>query len=66
MEEHIFEPLGMDQTVYYDYAEDFPYKNLAQGYVDFNNDGNSIENISNLNPGSGNGFTGVYSTVADL
>jgi D-alanyl-D-alanine carboxypeptidase len=62
----IFEPLGMDNTVYYDYAEDFPLANLAQGYLDFNNDGGDIQNISNLNPGSANGYTGVYSTVTDL
>lgn len=62
----IFEPLGMDNTVYFNYDEDFPLSNLAQGYLDFNNDGGSIQNISNLNPGSGNGYTGVYSTVTDL
>jgi D-alanyl-D-alanine carboxypeptidase len=62
----IFEPLGMDNTVYFNYDEDFPLPNLAQGYLDFNNDGGSIQNISNLNPGSGNGYTGVYSTVTDL
>lgn len=62
----IFNPLGMDNTVYYDYSDDFPLDYLAQGYLDLNNDGGSIQNISNLNPGSGNGFTGVYSTVTDM
>jgi D-alanyl-D-alanine carboxypeptidase len=62
----IFEPLGMNNTVYFNYDEDFPLPNLAQGYLDFNNDGGSIQNISNLNPASGNGYTGVYSTVTDL
>ena len=66
LQERIFTPLGMEKTVYYDYSEPFPFEHLAQGYLDFNNDGNSIENISNLNPGSGNGFTGVYSTVVDM
>ncbi len=66
LESLIFEPLGMDNTVYYDYSESFPKEYLAQGYLDFNNDGGDIQNISNLNPGSGNGYTGVYSTVTDL
>lgn len=64
--ERILKPLGMNSTVYYDYSGDFPTDRLAQGYLDFNNDGGSIQNISALNPGSGNGYTGVYSTVTDL
>ena len=64
--ERILQPLGMNSTVYYDYADDFPTDRLAQGYLDFNNDGGEIQNISALNPGSGNGYTGVYSTVTDL
>ncbi len=64
--ERILQPLGMNSTVYYDYSDDFPTDRLAQGYLDFNNDGGAIQNISALNPGSGNGFTGVYSTVTDL
>lgn len=66
LQERIFTPLGMDQTVMYNYSENFPFENLAQGYLDFNNDGGDIQNISNLNPASGNGYTGVYSTVTDL
>ena len=66
LKNRIFNPLGMDNTVYYDYSADFPLEYLAQGYLDLNNDGGSIQNISNLNPGSGNGFTGVYSTVTDM
>lgn len=66
LKERFFDPLGMNNTVYYDYESDFPLPNLAQGYLDFNNDGGDIQNISNLNPGNGNGFTGVYSTVTDL
>jgi D-alanyl-D-alanine carboxypeptidase len=66
LKSYLFEPLGMDNTVYYDYSEGFPLAHLAQGYLDLNNDGGSIQNISNLNPGSGNGYTGVYSTVTDL
>lgn len=66
LKERILEPLGMNSTVYYDYSENFPFDRLAQGYLDLNNNGGSIQNISKLNPGSGNGYTGVYSTVADL
>ena len=66
LQSRILNPLGMDNTVYYNYENDFPLPNLAQGYLDFHNDGGDIQNISNLNPGSGNGYTGVYSTVTDL
>lgn len=66
LQSNIFAPLDMDNTIYYNYENDFPLPNLAQGYLDFNNDGGDIQNISNLNPGSGNGYTGVYSTVTDL
>lgn len=66
LKERIFDPLQMNSTVYYDYKSDFPKEYLAQGYLDFHNDGKSIQNISDLNPGSGNGYTGVYSTVHDL
>ncbi|MFT5834038.1 MAG: D-alanyl-D-alanine carboxypeptidase [Cognaticolwellia sp.] len=66
LKSRIFEPIGMDNTVYFDYSNNFPITHLAQGYLDLNNDGGSIQNISNLNPGSGNGYTGVYSTVTDL
>lgn len=66
LKEKIFTPLGMTNTYYYNYSEAFPTDLLAQGYLDFNNNGGAIQNISNLNPGSGNGYTGVYSTVTDL
>lgn len=66
LQSRILNPLGMESTVYYNYEDDFPLSNLAQGYLDFHNDGGDIQNISNLNPGSGNGYTGVYSTVTDL
>ena len=56
----------MNNTVYYDYSEEFPLGNLAQGYVDFHNDGGNIQNISDLNPGSGNGYTGLYSNAEDM
>jgi D-alanyl-D-alanine carboxypeptidase len=66
LQEKILTPLGMKNTYYYNYASNFPSNLLAQGYLDFNNNGGSIQNISQLNPGSGNGYTGVYSTVGDL
>jgi D-alanyl-D-alanine carboxypeptidase len=66
LKNRIFEPLGMNNTVYYNYEADFPIGYLAQGYLDLNNEGGTIQNVSNLNPGSGNGYTGVYSNVEDL
>lgn len=65
LRERIFEPLGMKHTLYYDYSTTLP-DSVIQGYVDFHNTGKGIQNISSLNPGSGNGYTGVYSTVGDL
>lgn len=66
LKSRIYDPLGMSNTIYYNYESDFPSEFLAQGYLDFHNDGGDIQNISNLNPGSGNGYTGVYSNVIDL
>ncbi len=66
LQERIFDRLGMGETAYYNYDGDFPFGQLAQGYLDFNNDEGSIQNISALNPGNGNGFTGVYGTVTDM
>ena len=66
LEKKVFNPLEMNNTVYYDYSEEFPLGNLAQGYVDFHNDGGNIQNISDLNPGSGNGYTGLYSNAEDM
>ena len=66
LSEKIFNPLEMNNTVYYDYSEEFPLDNLAQGYIDFHNDGGNIQNISDLNPGSGNGYTGLYSNAEDM
>ena len=66
LENKVFNPSGMNNTVYFDYSEEFPLGNLAQGYVDFHNDGGNIQNISDLNPGSGNGYTGLYSNAEDM
>ncbi len=59
----ILNPVGLMDT-YYQGREALP-GNVAQGYFDLYNDG-SIVNLSNLITGSGNGFTGIYSTVYDL
>jgi D-alanyl-D-alanine carboxypeptidase len=66
LKEKVYAIAGMSNTYYYNYASDFPTNFLAQGYLDLNNDGGAIQNISQLNPGSGNGYTGVYSNVIDL
>ena len=66
LQERIFDPIGMNNSVYYNYDAEFPLNHLAQGYLDFNNNSGAIQNISNMNPGSGNGYTGLYSTVTDL
>ena len=65
MREQIFAPLGMENTVYYDFKDPFPLPNLSQGYIDLNNDGGSIENVTKLNTGNF-GANGVYANVADL
>ncbi|MEL6133464.1 MAG: serine hydrolase, partial [Bacteroidota bacterium] len=65
MREQIFEPLGMENTVYYDFKDPFPLSNLSQGYIDLNNDGGSIENVTKLNTGNF-GANGVYANVTDL
>ena len=62
----IFSPLGMQNSVYYDYSTEFPLDHLAQGYLDFSNDGKDIQNVSDLNPGSGNGYTGLYTNAEDM
>lgn len=60
----IFEPLGLEDTYYY-WHDPLPENSVAQGYFDLYNNGN-IENLTNWNTGSGNGYTGVYSTVWDM
>ena len=58
--------LGMQNSVYYDYSTEFPLGHLAQGYLDFSNDRKDIQNVSDLNPGSGNGYTGLYTNAEDM
>ncbi len=64
LETEIFEPLGLEDTYYY-WHDPLPDNQIAQGYFDLYNNGN-IENLTNWNTGSGNGYTGVYSTVWDM
>ena len=66
LDEMVFSPLGMQNSVYYDYSTEFPLDHLAQGYLDFSNDGKDIQNVSDVNPGSGNGYTGLYTNAADM
>lgn len=61
--ERIILPLGLSDT-YYFYHDDLPTY-TAQGYFDLYNNGH-ILNLTNYNTGSGNGYTGLYSSVRDL
>lgn len=60
----ILEPLQLNDT-YYNYHDPLPENQVAQGYFDLYKNG-KIVNLSNWNPGSGNGYGGIYSTVMDL
>ena len=60
----IIDPLLLDDTQYIDRRT--PPKNLAQGYADLYSN-NHLINLTHLNiGGSGNGFSGMFSTVDDL
>ena len=61
---NIIDPLILDHTQYINRKT--PPKNLAQGYADLYCN-NHLINLTHLNiGGSGNGFSGMFSTVADL
>ncbi len=63
MREKLWAPLAMSDT-YYQGRENLP-DYVAQGYYDlYNND--QLTNVSNIIPGSGNGYGGAFSTVFDL
>lgn len=64
LREKIFNPLNLSNSYYYTYDE-LPKNGIAQGYFDLYNN-NTIINMSNYNTGSGNGYTGLYTTVHDL
>lgn len=59
----ILNPYDLANTYYY-WHEGLP-AGIAQGYYDLYNNG-SIENLTNYNTGSGNGYGGIYSTVWDM
>jgi D-alanyl-D-alanine carboxypeptidase len=62
LREKIWTPLGMNDT-YYQGREDLPAY-VAQGYYDLYNK-KQLTNVSNIIPGSGNGYGGVFSNVYD-
>ncbi|MFN7119750.1 MAG: serine hydrolase domain-containing protein [Saprospiraceae bacterium] len=63
LREKIIQPLGLQNTYYY-WHDPLP-KFVAQGYYDLYNNG-TIVNMTNFSTGSGNGYTGIYSSVFDL
>lgn len=63
LKQYIIQPLNMNHT-YYQPHDELP-NDVAQGYFDLYNN-NTILNVSNLVPGSGNGYGGIYSNLFDL
>lgn len=63
MREKLWIPLGMGDT-YYQGRENLP-DFVTQGYFDLYNK-KQLTNVSNIIPGSGNGYGGVFSNVYDL
>ncbi len=63
MREKLWTPLGMSET-YYQGRENLP-DYVAQGYYDLYNK-KQLTNVSNILPGSGNGYGGVFSNVYDM
>jgi len=64
LHEELFDLLGLQDT-YSFYDDPLPDGKVAQGYYDLYNNGN-LENLTQWNTGSGNGYGGVYSTVWDM
>jgi len=60
----VIDLLGMEDT-YYFWHDPLPETGIAQGYYDLYNNGN-LENLTQWNTGSGNGYGGIYSTVWDM
>ncbi|MFH1119414.1 MAG: serine hydrolase domain-containing protein [Bacteroidota bacterium] len=60
----VIDLLHLDDT-YYFWHDPLPGNGIAQGYYDLYNNGN-LENLTQWNTGSGNGYGGVYSTVWDM
>ena len=63
LREKVLNPLSMADT-YYQGREDLP-SFVTQGYYDLYNK-KQLTNVSNILPGSGNGYNGIFSTVYDL
>lgn len=64
IQKEIIDPLHLEHTHYIDRKA--PPKNLAQGYADLYSN-NRLINLTHLNiGGSGNGFSGMFSTADDL
>jgi D-alanyl-D-alanine carboxypeptidase len=63
LRERVIDPLQLNNTFYY-WHDDLPAY-TAQGYFDLYNN-NQIQNLSNYSTGSGNGYTGLYSSVNDM
>jgi D-alanyl-D-alanine carboxypeptidase len=63
IKKYILTPLGMTNT-FYQNREPLP-KTAAQGYYDLYNNG-TLANVSNIVPGSGNGYGGHFSNVFDM
>ncbi len=63
IEQKIIDQLGLENTYYAGY-ESLP-PNTAHGYYDLYNNG-QVGDLTQYNPGNGNGFTGIYATVWDL
>jgi len=63
LRERVFNPLGLTNTFYHPH-ESLP-SSVAQGYYDLYRD-HTLVNVSNFITGSGNGYGGVYSNVADM
>lgn len=63
LKQYILNPLQLKNTFYQ--PHDVIPNTVAQGYFDLYNN-NTIVNVSNLVPGSGHGYNGIYSNVFDL
>lgn len=63
LHQYILTPLNLQHT-YYQPHDALP-SHVAQGYFDLYNN-NKIVNVSNIIPGSGNGYGGIFSNVFDL
>ena len=63
LKQYVLTPLHLKNTFYQPH-DNIP-NTVAQGYFDLYNN-NTIVNVSNLVPGSGHGYNGIYSNVFDL